>query len=927
MGHCHYSSWMSHFSARVCVIRRRNSCHTPLIFSMYWLPVVLPALALCLGAAAAEVVVCTNTSDCTIELQAALQRSAEVVVNPTSLAAWPVRPLSMRSHSRLTLQGGVELVALHGGFGSADCLLTIEGVTNVTLHGEGGGGVLRMRKSEYAQAGLTLGQMHVVSIVNSSDVRVEGLALVEGGGDGIYVAGHVGKSPRPANLLGSQRVVLRDLVSSNNTRNGASLIACIDCLVERCRFEHTGDGVGSEPMSGVDLEPNRGADCLSNVTLRDCSSVANGGGGFELYAGRWAAPKELPPLPLNVTFQRLYVDGGGTRACRRVPNSPGCGGLTIDLLQPGLRGRLTVRDVHVHSTADAALSLGGVAADGAALDLARLTLFHNAAPATTAAISIVPGLPYALGGIRIRNSTVVAPLAPGQRQPPRVLAVSGFNGSFPTRDIDISVRVMGAAACAAARAAPKPPGVRTVVSCADGVIAPCYNGSDCREQLQAVLDFSGAGRITLPVSHAPQVQTGNAMAVYPLREPGLRMRSNQLVKLEAGVALEAAPGAFVAPPPGKPGPTSWSMVLFHDVVNVSLLGYGAIIAMRKLEYDLTKPCRMGVVLRNCSDITVAGLRIESTGGDGVYIGRNHAATDPACNNQTTACHGVARSILIKDVASRFNARQGMSIVAAQDVTVRNSEFSFTSGACPQAGIDIEPSSADEPLHNVSLINITCANNTGAQLQMPVDPSPLLPGGLPLLISIDGAHLYGANWSAHQDGCSSAGIGLTMGGAIRSEGSISIANTLIEQTPSAGLLVQSKALASVDTKGQVGPPGALVTAASLSFVNVTVRDCALRPIATAGVIESAIVLSASARYNYTLGNISFAQFEVSDGLVDRPFLTAMQGPYSAVAGTYDGASIGGTIHARVRNASSQIACKPASGPAVFAIAVRCTQYSP
>eukprot|EP01052_Picozoa_sp_SAG31_P073748 SAG31_NODE_32803_length_351_cov_1.019841_1_plen_57_part_00 len=52
------------------------------------------------------------------------------------------------------------------------------------------------------------------------------------------------------------------------------------------------------------------------------------------------------------------------------------------------------------------------------------------------------------------------------------------------------------------------------------------------------------------------------------------------------------------------------------------------------------------------------------------------------------------------------------------------------------------------------------------------------------------------------------------GPLRSEGLVTMSNVLIEETPSVGLLIQSKALSSVDTKGQVGPKGMSVTAAML-----------------------------------------------------------------------------------------------------------------
>ena len=67
---------------------------------------------------------------------------------------------------------------------------------------------------------------------------------------------------------------------------------------------------------------------------------------------------------------------------------------------------------------------------------------------------------------------------------------------------------------------------------------------------------------------------------------------------------------------------------------------------------------------------------------------------------------------------RRNSRQGMSIVAAINVTIERSEFSHTQGACPQAGIDIEPSSEAEPVSNLTLRGISCRNNTVRPPRLP-----------------------------------------------------------------------------------------------------------------------------------------------------------------------------------------------------------------
>ena len=126
----------------------------------------------------------------------------------------------------------------------------------------------------------------------------------------------------------------------------------------------------------------------------------------------------------------------------------------------------------------------------------------------------------------------------------------------------------------------------------------------------------------------------------------------------------------------------------------------------------------------CVDVTVEGLRIELTGGDGIsvwtghrYNGRKYPAPPPpgACvGNADCACV----NLLIRDVICDRNYRapsplytvslrhgsgpwlfalapcewlvcagQGMSVMLAQNLRVINSTFSNTAGTLPAAGLD------------------------------------------------------------------------------------------------------------------------------------------------------------------------------------------------------------------------------------------------
>ena len=95
------------------------------------------------------------------------------------------------------------------------------------------------------------GYRHGLRLENVHGARISCLTISDTGGDGVYIAGTSGKGVAPT--PGSSNVVLSRLTLLRNQRQGMSVIAALNLLVEDTLFAHTN---GSEPMAGVDLEPN-----------------------------------------------------------------------------------------------------------------------------------------------------------------------------------------------------------------------------------------------------------------------------------------------------------------------------------------------------------------------------------------------------------------------------------------------------------------------------------------------------------------------------------------------------------------------------------------------------------------------------------------------------------------------------------------------
>ena len=108
---------------------------------------------------------------------------------------------------------------------------------------------------------------------------------------------------------------------------------------------------------------------------------------------------------------------------------------------------------------------------------------------------------------------------------------------------------------------------------------------------------------------------------------------------------------------------------------------------------------VGIGLYNlCDRISVENVHITGMATDGVYVG---GAT-------------INKNIVLSNISSKSNRRQGMSLVHCTNVTVINCELADTGdgglGVAPQSGIDFEPTSG--VVENITLINPNIYNNVG-----------------------------------------------------------------------------------------------------------------------------------------------------------------------------------------------------------------------
>ncbi len=209
-----------------------------------------------------------------------------------------------------------------------------------------------------------------------------------------------------------------------------------------------------------------------------------------------------------------------------------------------------------------------------------------------------------------------------------------------------------------------------------------FDPVDATGCLQAALD-SRAKRVVVENMGRPWIVTS------------VRLASNKDIFFEAGAVVEAKRGAFL----GK----SDCLFLANGSKNLTLRGPGATLRMHKADYH--KPpyelaeWRHTLSLRGCQDVTVEGLTLAESGGDGIYLGAGSSGD-------------TNRNITIRDVVCDGHNRQGISVITGENLLLENCVFSNTEGTAPEAGIDFEPNHFQERLVNCVLRNCRSENNAG-----------------------------------------------------------------------------------------------------------------------------------------------------------------------------------------------------------------------
>jgi hypothetical protein len=269
------------------------------------LPVLLQADA---TRSVVTVATCTNATDCTEELQAALSSCAETVRVPAlpSGRSWVVRPISVTCDGQtIDFDAAAVLQAKRGeyhkeGQGGMQ-LFTIKNRSDVTVLGHGGA-TFRMWREDYGNTTLynhSEGR-HGVAMFGSRNLLIDGLTVTETGGDGIYVSNILGQLGTP-----NHNVTVLNCNLTGNYRNAMSVISVSGLRVENTILALS---KGTPPQGGIDFEPNNPVNLLQDVLLENVTMHGNTQRSLTLSAHSLQDGTKF--VPISITVRNTVIRGG-----------------------------------------------------------------------------------------------------------------------------------------------------------------------------------------------------------------------------------------------------------------------------------------------------------------------------------------------------------------------------------------------------------------------------------------------------------------------------------------------------------------------------------------------------------------------------------------------------------------------------------------
>lgn len=196
--------------------------------------------------------------DYTKELQKALNENKTVVM-PNFPIAINYNGLTLQNDSKITFQNNSKLIILSNSQTNYQALL-VKNANNVTIINPV---LIGDRDSHIGSSGeWGMG----INILSSSNITITNPKISKFWGDGIYIGRNQGS------IAYCNTIKISGGILDNNRRNGISIISGKDITIDNMTIKNTN---GTNPMAGIDLEPNLNDEYLYNINLNNIKTINN----------------------------------------------------------------------------------------------------------------------------------------------------------------------------------------------------------------------------------------------------------------------------------------------------------------------------------------------------------------------------------------------------------------------------------------------------------------------------------------------------------------------------------------------------------------------------------------------------------------------------------------------------------------------------
>ena len=332
-----------------------------------------------------------DAQDSTAILQAAINSKVpRLIIDKMAAGPWIVQPLTLVSNQEIVFEEGAELQALRGAYkGRNDSLINIPYLENVTLIGLGTGATLRMFKADYHTDAYEKAEWrHGITMRGTKNVRIENLSIIDSGGDGIYLGASKGRY--------CTDTVIRKVICDGNNRQGISVIAAVNLLIEDTIMRNTW---GTAPQAGIDFEPNHDHEPLINCVMRNCVTENNAGDGYEFYLPNMDTQKYGAT---TITLENCVSRGDKRRAFGFITRSR-------KTPKPAMTGAVDVINCTFETSGSPAIAIDTKADDELDIEFTNLTIRNcgvsSSAPITIGTHNFKDGAPLP-GKVAFTNVTV-----------------------------------------------------------------------------------------------------------------------------------------------------------------------------------------------------------------------------------------------------------------------------------------------------------------------------------------------------------------------------------------------------------------------------------------------------------------------------------------------------------------------------------------